>query len=144
VVKGHITNPEQRLRGGQFVTVTIDLPPPANVVEVPISAVVDDGKQCVVFVQADASKPHYTMRRVLLTHRFDSTAWVQSKLKPAQQVLKPQEREQGLLVPQPLRAGERVILSGVLELKKEVEDREASERIKMARQEALKKAPAGS
>jgi cobalt-zinc-cadmium efflux system membrane fusion protein len=139
LIKGYINNPGKRLRGGQFVTVTIDMPVPPDVVEVPMSAIVDDGKQCVVFVQPDPSKPHYTMRRVLLTHRFDNVAWVRSKLTKKQQELKPEEKEQGLLVPQPLlpdRAvngkklpGDRVILSGVLELKKEVEDRMGSPRL---------------
>jgi cobalt-zinc-cadmium efflux system membrane fusion protein len=141
VVKGYIANPGNRLRGGQFVTVTIDLPPPPDVVEIPMSAIVDDGKQCVVFIQPDPKRPHYTMRRVLVTHRFDSTAWVLSKLKPEQQVLKPEENEQGLLVPQPLHSGDRVILSGVLELKKEVEDREASKQLQRAQQAAKKAAP---
>ncbi len=130
VVKGHIPNPERRLRGGQFVTVTIELPPPPDVVEVPMDAIVDDGKQCVVFVQPDPKKAVYTLRRVLVTHRFDRTAFVRSKLSPAQQKLTAEEREHGLLTPGPLRPGERVILSGVLELKKEVEDRVASQRTK--------------
>jgi cobalt-zinc-cadmium efflux system membrane fusion protein len=146
VVKGYISNPGKQLRGGQFVTVTIDLPPPPDVVEVPMTAVVDDGKQCVVFVQPDPSKPHYTMRRVIVTHRFEHAAWVRSKLGPSRQVLKPEEKEAGLLVPQPLLPGERVILSGVLELKKEVEDREATRLLEKAKlaEHGGKKAAAGS
>jgi cobalt-zinc-cadmium efflux system membrane fusion protein len=149
VVKGYIENPGQRLRGGQFVTVTIDLPPPPNVVEIPMNAIVDDGRQCVVFVKPDPKKPHYTMRRVIVTHRFDNVAWVLSKLEAEdpsggarkarqQRAPTPEEKEQGLLVPRPLLPGETVILSGVLELKKEVEDREAGERIKKAQQAAEK------
>jgi cobalt-zinc-cadmium efflux system membrane fusion protein len=141
VVKGYIENPGGRLRGGQFVTVTIDLPPPPDVVEIPMNAIVDDGKQCVVFVKPDPTKPHYTMRRVLITHRFDNVAWVRSKLpavKPEEKRQREEDREQGLLDPQPLLPGERVILSGVLELKKEVEDREAGERIKKAQREREK------
>ena len=44
MVRGHIPNPEGLLRAGQFVTATVELLPPKNVVEVPISAVVEDGK----------------------------------------------------------------------------------------------------
>lgn len=124
VIKGHIPNPGGRLRGGLFASLTIVLPPPPDTVEIPIDAVVDDGKQCVVFVQADPAKENYTMRRVLLTHRFEKTAFVRSVLKPEDKLLKPGERDQGVLPPEPLRAGERVILSGVLELKKELEDKE--------------------
>ena len=124
VIKGHIPNPGGSLRGAQFASLTIALPPPPDTVEIPIDAVVDDGRQCVVFVQADPAKENYTMRRVLLTHRFEKTAFVRSVLKPEDKLLKPGDREQGVLPPEPLRPGERVILSGVLELKKELEDKE--------------------
>ena len=41
------------------------LPPPADVVEIPVNAIVDDGRQSVVFVQADANKAGAVrMRRV--------------------------------------------------------------------------------
>src|SRR5262249_45324660 len=139
IVKGYVPNPERRLRGGQFVTVTIPLPPPDDVVEIPTSALVDDGRQCVVFVRPDPKKEHFTMRRVLVTHRLDDTVWVRSKVTKAQQKLSPEDEEQGLLVPEPLLPGEQVILSGVLELKKEVEDREASERIKARQRQDEKK-----
>ena len=78
VVRGHIPNPKGLLRAGQFVTATVELLPPKNVVEVPISAVVEDGKDSIVFVQADPKKPVYTMRRVQVTNRFDRTAYVRS------------------------------------------------------------------
>jgi cobalt-zinc-cadmium efflux system membrane fusion protein len=126
VIKGYIDNPQGRLRAGQFVSVTIDLPPPPDVVEIDMSAVVDDGRQCVVFVQPNPSVGQYTIRRVLLTHRFDRTAFVRSRLTDADRQLKPEEKEQGVRVPEPLRPGERVITAGVLELKKELEDREAA------------------
>jgi cobalt-zinc-cadmium efflux system membrane fusion protein len=129
-VKGYIPNPDRKIRGGQFASFTIELPPPDDVIEVPMAAVVDDGRQCVVFVQPDPDKPLYTLRRVILTHRFEKTAWVASKITKQQQKVSPEDRQQGVLTPQPLLPGERVILSGVLELKKELEDREASERIK--------------
>ena len=78
VVRGHIPNPNGLLRAGQFVTATVELLPPKNVVEVPISAVVEDGKDSIVFVQTDPEKPVYTMRRVQVTNRFDRTAYVRS------------------------------------------------------------------
>ena len=67
VVKGHIDNPGERLRAGQFVSATVDLLPPDGVVEVPMDAVVEDGQQAVVFVQTDPNEPYYTMRRVEVT-----------------------------------------------------------------------------
>jgi cobalt-zinc-cadmium efflux system membrane fusion protein len=126
VVKGHIANPEGRLRGGQLASATIQLPPPPDVVEIPAGAVVDDGRQCVVFVQPDEALPVYTLRRVQVTHRFDRSVFVRSRLSPAEAALPPEEREQGLLPRQPLQAGERVLAAGVLELKKELEDQDPS------------------
>jgi multidrug efflux pump subunit AcrA (membrane-fusion protein) len=99
VVKGHIDNPECKLRGGQFVSCTVQLPPPADVVEVPMTAIVDDGRQCVVFVQADPSRPHYTLRRVEVRQRFDKTAFVRSRLTKKEMELTPEEKEQDLLPP---------------------------------------------
>jgi cobalt-zinc-cadmium efflux system membrane fusion protein len=128
LVKGYIDNPGGRLRGGQFISATIQLPPPEDVVEVPMSAVVDDGKQCVVFVQPRAGEPRYTLRRVEVTHRFEKTAFVKSKLTAGEQGLTDEDRDNGLLPRRPLRPGERVLLAGVLELKKELEDRQAKAR----------------
>jgi cobalt-zinc-cadmium efflux system membrane fusion protein len=139
VVKGHIDNSDRRLRAGQYVTATVQLPPPLDVVEIPVGAVVDDGRQCVVFVQPEAGEPQFTMRRVLVTHRFEKTVFVRSLLadgKPGavaaslatglpQVVVHGLIQERELLPPGPLRPGERVLTVGVLELKKELEDRES-------------------
>jgi cobalt-zinc-cadmium efflux system membrane fusion protein len=125
VVKGHIDNPEGRLRGGQFVSCTVQLPPPEDVVEVPMSAVVDDGRQCVVFVQPDPEKPEYTLRRVEVSHRFDKIAFVRSRLAKREMELTPEEKDQELLPRRPLLPGERLLTTGVLELKRELEDRES-------------------
>src|SRR5262249_46378550 len=70
VVKGYIDNPEGKLRAGQFVSATVNLPPPPDVVEVPLTALAEDGRQSFVFVQPDPAQPRYTMRRVQVTHRF--------------------------------------------------------------------------
>ncbi len=126
VVKGHIDNPGGRLRGGLYITATIELPPPDDVVEIPTSAIVDDGRQCVVFVQENAEKPEYTLRRIELTHRFDRTAFVRSKLPADQPPLSTEEKDAGLLPRQPLPQGARVLTTGVLELKRELEDRQSN------------------
>jgi cobalt-zinc-cadmium efflux system membrane fusion protein len=126
VVKGHIKNPEDRLRAGQFVSATVELPPPEDVVEVPVSAVVDDGRQCVVFVQPDPAKPHYVLRRVEVTHRFDKKVFVRSRFDEKEEArLKQEKKDLDLLPVQPLHENERVLTAGVLELKKELEDRES-------------------
>jgi cobalt-zinc-cadmium efflux system membrane fusion protein len=125
VVKGYIDNPEGRLRAGQFVTATVNLPPPPDVVEVPLTALAEDGRQSFVFVQPDPKKPHYTMRRVLVTLRFETTAFVRSRLTPAQQKLTSEEAALGIEPCQPLKPGERIITNGVLELRAALEDKES-------------------
>ena len=120
--------PDGKLRAGQYVTATILMPPPPDVVEVPTGALVDDGKQSVVFVQPDPAKAEYTMRRVEVVRRFERTAYVRSRLPASDRGQPPEEKGQGLLPRQALRPGERVLTAGILELKKELEDREAEQR----------------
>jgi len=125
VVKGYIDNPKEQIRGGQFVSCTIQIPPPQDVVEVPMDAVVEDGKYAVVFVQTDPAKPCYTMRRVQLTHRFEKTAFVRSKPFTKDEQLTAAEAEMGLLPLEPLRPGERILRTGVGELKAALLDLES-------------------
>jgi cobalt-zinc-cadmium efflux system membrane fusion protein len=127
VVKGHIDNPHEVLRGGQFISATVELPPPPDVVEVPTDAVVEDGQQSVVFVQSDPKKHVYTMRRVELTQRFDKTVFVRSKPFAKNEQRTPEEEELGLLPKEPLHAGERILATGVGELKAALLDKEESQ-----------------
>ena len=123
VVKGYIPNPEGKMRGAQLVTASIPLDPPDDVVEIDVAAVADDGSgHTFVFVQADEKKSLYTLRRVKVTHRFDKVVYVKSKLDAKEAALTPEEKEPL----QPLRQGDKVLKSGVLELKKELEDRESN------------------
>jgi cobalt-zinc-cadmium efflux system membrane fusion protein len=127
VLKGHLENPGGRLRGGQYLTCTINLEAPDDVVEIPMSAVVDDGKETVVFVEEDPNKPGvYTLRRVKLTARFETRAFVSSKLTEEDVKKSEQDKKAGLPPLQTLQPGDRVVLQGALELKKELEDREAN------------------
>jgi cobalt-zinc-cadmium efflux system membrane fusion protein len=129
VVKGYIPNPGRVLRGGLYMTATVPLPPPRDVVEIPTDALADDGKQAVVFVQADANRPGvYTMRRVDIVQRLDRTVLVRSRFPngAAEQPLTPQEKEEGLLPRHALKPGDRVITAGVLEIKKELDDRQSA------------------
>jgi cobalt-zinc-cadmium efflux system membrane fusion protein len=127
VVKGHIDNKAGKLRAGQFISATVELPPPPDLVEVPMDAVVEDGQQCVVFVQTDPEKhpDQFTMRRIELTQRFDKAAFVRSKAFAKEEQPSSEEQELGLLLREPLRPGERVIQSGVGELKAALLDKEA-------------------
>src|SRR5262249_41983772 len=125
VVKGHIDNKEGKLRAGQFISATVELPAPPDVVEVPSDAVVDDGQQCVVFVQTDPVKHYYTMRRVELTHHFDKTVFVRSKPFTKAEQRTPEEEELGILPKEPLRPGERILQTGVGELKAVLLDKDS-------------------
>ncbi|HZV07381.1 MAG TPA: efflux RND transporter periplasmic adaptor subunit [Gemmataceae bacterium] len=125
IIKGYIPNPKEQIRAGQFVTCTIPIPPPEDVVEVPINALVEDGKYCVVFVQADPAKPQYTMRRVQPIHRFEKTAFVRSKPFAKNEQLTAEEKEMGMLPLEPLRPGERILRTGVGELKAALIDLES-------------------
>ncbi len=130
VVKGYINNPDRILRAGQFVSASVALPPPDGVVEVPLTALAEDGRQSFVFIQPDLNQWVYTLRRVLVANRFESTAFVRSRLTTDQEKITPQEAEQGLLLPQPLRPGDRVLISGVLELRAALEDKESHQKSK--------------
>ena len=130
VVKGYIDNKGEKLRGGQFVRATVELPPPTDVVEIPITAVIDDGQQSIVFVESDAPKQQYTMRRVELTRRFERTVFVRSKPFDKAQEITPAEQEFGLLPRRPLLPGERLLATGVGELKAALLERESQPRAK--------------
>jgi cobalt-zinc-cadmium efflux system membrane fusion protein len=125
VIKGYIDNPGEQIRAGQFVSATVQIPPPQDVVEVPIDAVVEDGQYAVVFVQTDPAKHHYRMRRVQLTHRFEKTAFVRTKPFAQGEALTAEEKELGLLPKEPLVVGERILTSGVGELKAALLDLES-------------------
>jgi membrane fusion protein, heavy metal efflux system len=125
VVKGYIDNPRGKLRAGQYVSAVVNLPPPPDVVEVPLTALAEDGKQSFVFVQPDPSQPVYVMRRVRVTHRFEKIAFVRSRLTDEEKALTPEEKAQGLQPPEPLKRGERFVPSGVLELRAALEDMES-------------------
>ena len=129
VVRGHIPNPDGLLRAGQFVTATVELLPPKNVVEVPIGALVEDGKDSIVFVQADPKEPIYTMRRVQVTNRFEHTAYVRSvPLTKDEERVRRETDGQASLPAEPLGEGERVLTTGALELKTALENKLSEDR----------------
>ncbi|MGO9114810.1 MAG: efflux RND transporter periplasmic adaptor subunit [Thermoguttaceae bacterium] len=126
VVRGHIPNPNGLLRAGQFITAAVNLLPPKNVVEVPIGALVEDGKDSIVFVQADPNEPVFTMRRVEVTNRFERTAYVRSvptSKKDNDRAVG--ENGQPSLPTEALREGERVLTTGALELKTALENKQS-------------------
>lgn len=125
VIKGYVDNPGQRLRAGQYVAATVAIPPPAGVVEIPMNALMDDGQQSLVFVETDAAKARYTMRRVQVTNRFDEKVFVRSTPIPKEEQLTAREAEECLLPKKALQPGERILQSGTGELKMAILDLES-------------------
>jgi multidrug efflux pump subunit AcrA (membrane-fusion protein) len=129
VVKGHIDNPGELLRAGQFISATVPIPPPKGVVEVPSTAVSEDGQTCTVFVQPDPNKAVYIMRRVQLTHRMGPKVFVRSEpFANKEEALPPEEEALGLPPREPLRPGERVLTTSVGELKAFVLEKESEKK----------------
>jgi cobalt-zinc-cadmium efflux system membrane fusion protein len=124
-VKGHIDNKEGRLLAGKMISAKVELPPPPDVVEVPPSAVGDDGQQSIVFVETDAQKQYYTMRRVELVRRFEKSVFVRSKPFGKDEGRTLEEEELGMLPKQPLLPGERILGTGVGELKSALLEKES-------------------
>ncbi len=119
-IMGLVDNRDGRLRVGQFVTATVDLPSPPNVVSLPASALEEDGAESIVFVQPDPTKPRYVLRRVLVAMRLRDIVYVRSELTE-------QDRKKGL---QEVRPGEYVVTEGVLELKAALEELQAKAKAK--------------
>jgi len=114
VIKGYIENPGLRIRAGQYVTLSVNIPPPDDVVEIPADALVDDGKQSLVFVKSDPAGHQFTMRRVQVMERFDRTVFVRKTPIPKEEQLTAQEAAEGLLPKEALRPGERVLIHGAV------------------------------
>ncbi|MBY0460471.1 MAG: hypothetical protein K2V38_24415, partial [Gemmataceae bacterium] len=78
---GRVANPDGALKVGQFVTATLALPPTGGEVELPADAVVEDGRESVVFVRrAAASGSDLDLDRtpVRVSRRFRDTVCVRA------------------------------------------------------------------
>jgi cobalt-zinc-cadmium efflux system membrane fusion protein len=117
-IMGLVDNTEGKLRVGQFVTATVNLPAPPNVVALPNSALEEDGAESIIFVQPDPAKPRYVLRRLSVVMRLRDMVYVRSEPQEA-------ERKKGV---RGVRPGEHVVTDGVLELKAALEDLQAKAR----------------
>jgi cobalt-zinc-cadmium efflux system membrane fusion protein len=112
LVVGRINNAHGRLRAGQFVTATVVLPVAETEVEVPTTALIEDGRSSVLFVQEDPGQPRYTLRKVAVVRRRPDAVVLRARLSPS-------EERRGM---QAVKPGERVVRSGAVELKKALEE----------------------
>lgn len=119
-VMGLVDNSSGELRVGQFVTATVELPAPPNVVALPSSAVNENGADSVIFVQPDPAQPRYVLRRVSVAMRLRDVIYVRSELSE-------EDRKKGL---REVRPGEHVVSEGVLELQSALEDLQAKAKAK--------------
>jgi cobalt-zinc-cadmium efflux system membrane fusion protein len=106
LVTGQVDNSAGQLLVGQFITATVELPPAADEVEIPTTALVEDGRESVVFVQPDPGKPVYAARRVAVVRRTRDLVYLRGP--------------DGAVCP-----GERVVRVGALELKEALEELQA-------------------
>ncbi|HEY2840497.1 MAG TPA: efflux RND transporter periplasmic adaptor subunit [Pirellulales bacterium] len=109
LVMGWVDNSVDRLRIGQFITATIELPAPKDAVTVPLMAVVDQGGKYRIFIKTDPYRPEYTSKEVTpLGHCPNDRVYLSTRAPTADG--QPPGPE-GYLKP-----GEIVVTSGALEL----------------------------
>ncbi len=78
LVTGRVDNRDGGLKAGQYVTVSVELPPPVGEIELPAEAVVEDGRESVVFVQTAGSKDRFVCTPVRVTSRFRDVVCIRS------------------------------------------------------------------
>jgi cobalt-zinc-cadmium efflux system membrane fusion protein len=108
LVSGLVDNPSGDLKAGQFITAAVALPAQPGEVEVPSSALVEDGRESILFVQEDSQEPRFARRRVSVVRRFHDVVYVRAD--PAAGTA------------QALHAGERVVTSGAIHLKEALDE----------------------
>jgi cobalt-zinc-cadmium efflux system membrane fusion protein len=89
------------LKVNQFITATITLPPQPGEVEVPTDALLEDGRDSVVFVQPDPTLSRFARRPVEVTRRYHDVVYVRAGSAGGGAGLRP---------------GERVVVGGALQL----------------------------
>jgi hypothetical protein len=72
--------------------------------------------ESLVFVQTDAKKHEYTLRRVPVVERFKEFTFVRTKLTKRDREISEAEQIRGHRPIQPLLPGERVVTLGIVQL----------------------------
>jgi membrane fusion protein, heavy metal efflux system len=97
LVTGRVDNSSGQLKVGQFVTATVRLPPRENELALLATAVVEDGKESVVFVQPDPNGSDFVRRPVSVVRRLRDTVYIRN-------------------TPSGVQPGDHVVTSGALML----------------------------
>ncbi len=116
-VIGWISNPQEKLRVGQFITTEIKLPAVSDAVIVPNSAVIDEGTRAFVFVADKSAAREFKIRQVDILRRGRDFALLAKNSAATAEFAK--------LHPQ-LQEGEQVVISGNLELYGVLQDKAAT------------------
>jgi len=118
VIMGQVDNRGERLKAGQSVLADVALPPEPNQVVIPMTALVEDGRESVVFVQPDPAKPYYRQERVTVVRRERDVVFLSTVSKPD-----PSQKAAASQKEFPLQPGKTwVVISGSVELKAALED----------------------
>lgn len=112
LVLGRVDNRDGRMRAGQFVTATVEEPSPPGEIEIPTTALLEDGVESVVLVQEDPARPAYTLRHVVVTVRYQDIVHVRARGAGADK-----EHQIVGLIP-----GDQVVVSGSVELRAALEE----------------------
>ena len=112
MVMGRVDNPGRRLRAGQFVTATVELLPSAHEVVVPASALVEDGRRSIIFVQSNPKESCYSIRQVSVAWRSQSEVHLRSSLGA-------EDAARGIQAVQP---GESVVAGAAIQLRSALND----------------------
>lgn len=112
LVRGSVDNPRGELKVGQFITAVVALPPGSDEVEVPTSALIEDGKESLVFVQTDPQVAQFTRRRVNVVRRQHDVIYLHSPVGMG--------TESSTLLT--VRPGERVVVGGAIHLHQALEE----------------------
>ncbi|WP_435005647.1 efflux RND transporter periplasmic adaptor subunit [Tundrisphaera lichenicola] len=118
LVMGHVANPAGHLRAGQFIMASIPLPDDPGEVEIPTTALIEDGDESVVFVQPDPRETSYELRHVKIVRHTSQVAYVRSPVAGPGG-----EARSGAIV-----RGELVVSSGALELRASLKELQAAGR----------------
>lgn len=110
LVTGLIDNADGRLKAGQFITANLDLPAAMGEVEIPSEALVEDGRESIVFIQPDPTKPEYRLRHVQVSRRFQDVVYLTGAASARRSDRK--EGRDGGVCP-----GERVVSGGAVVLR---------------------------
>ena len=115
VVMGWLDNSEAHLAAGQFITATIVLPADPHLVTIPSSALIEQGDASYVLVETNAQRHEFTRRKVIVKRRWRHSVYI---CRDSDTPESDAGQSNGCGA-ESLKVGEKVIVTGVLELSAE-------------------------